>query len=166
MDNKLTLFAMILGIVASVITGCASNGTTNSIPLTGEQSAQNSALMALDAAEQVLLSRGFDPLRVEKENGYMRFVRKVDTGAMREVNIRVVGNESGGSELDVDVVVMRTEPKRKGGLSLGGGFGFGSGSALGVGIGSGTSNREDKAVANEIKSEIANAVETALAGSN
>ena len=162
MKIKLFVFFALLASAALFVGGCASSGSRDPIMVSSAQVAGANEIIALDAAEQVLLSRGFDPLNIEKEKGYMRFVRKVDANTMREVNVRVVQNQSGGSELDVDVVVMRTEPERKTGLSFGGGFGIGGGGAVGLGLSPGGAKKQDKAKADEIRDEISEAVKAAL----
>ncbi|MBI9074540.1 MAG: hypothetical protein JEZ02_03940 [Desulfatibacillum sp.] len=169
MTNKTMQWIVALAITSAMLSGCATGGYSGLIPIAGTNVGADTPerrMAALNAAEQVLLSKGYSPVRVEKNKGYMNFILEADTDTMHHVNVRLVEVQSGKNnvEMDVNVRILRTEPERTG-LSVGGGIGIGAGGGGGFGFGIATPSQEwsDDDTKLALKKEIAAAVEKALA---
>ena len=166
--KRLWLCVLVLNL-ALLVGGCASGGYTGVIPVAGKATGPDTPgrrLEALDAAEQILLSRGYAPLNVDKEKGYMNYMLEADSDTVYKVNVRLVDTQSGKNtvEMDVDMRILRTEPKSTG-IRLGGGIGIGTGGGGGFGFGMATPSQDwnDDDIKFALKKEIAEAVEKVLA---
>ncbi len=169
MNTRHCCSLLAIALLFSLIAGCASS-YSGIIPVAGPKTGQDTParrLAALNAAEEVLLSRGFDALRVEKDKGYMKYILQVDADTAHLVNVRLVDVKSGKNdvEMDVDVRIMRERYEEESGVSLGGGIGVGgSGGGFGFGIRTPSKKWNDDDAKFALKKEIAAAVDQALAG--
>lgn len=169
MTGRKILMSALLCLSLALAAGCASSGYSGVIPVAGATLGPDTParrMTALNAAEQVLLSKGYTPVTVVKDKGFMNFLLEADSDTVYKVNVRLVDVQSGKNdvEMDIDMKILRSGPKTSG-LSIGGGIGFGTGggSGFGLGVATGARDYQDDDIKFSLKKEIAAAVEKALA---